>query len=120
RDVFEPVDAGRERVGDRLRTVRVRHDRQAEPVRLVDRGAQLGRAELGLLGVKFPPLAMILMTSTPCSACSRTAARMPSTPSAGPPRKWQCPPGVVIGGPAATIVGNVRSFAAASRSPSER
>ena len=44
------------------------------------------------------------MTSTPRSACSRTASRTPR--SATPPRKWQCPPAEVIGGPAATIVGS--------------
>ena len=57
-------------------------------------------------GVIVPPLAMILMTSTPRSTCSRTAARTPnSVGSATPSKKWQCPPGLVIGGPAATTVG---------------
>ena len=38
-------------------------------------------------GVRVPPLAMILMTSTPRSACSRTAARTPAAVgSAAPPR----------------------------------
>ena len=68
-----------------------------------------------LPAVRLPPLAMILMTSTPRSTCSRIAARTPEIPTAGAPRKWQCPPGVVIGGPAATIVGSEASVRAASR-----
>jgi imidazolonepropionase-like amidohydrolase len=57
-------------------------------------------------GVRVPPLAMILMTSTPRSACSWTAARTSAAVgSTAPPRTWQCPPGMVIGGPAARIVG---------------
>ena len=54
--------------------------------------------------VSAPPEAITLITSTPRSACSRTASRTPRP--ATPPRKWQCPPDDVIGGPAATIVGS--------------
>ena len=52
--------------------------------------------------VRKPPLAITLITSTPRSWWSATAARSSSWVAAVQPRKWQCPPGVVIGGPAAT------------------
>ncbi len=50
-------------------------------------------------GVINPPVAMILMMSTPAATRCATAARTPSTPSAAPPRNQQCPPVRVIGGP---------------------
>jgi hypothetical protein len=49
-------------------------------------------------GVMLPPLAITFVTSTPRSARSRTAARRPAFPLTAPPRKWQCPPGVVVAG----------------------
>lgn len=54
------------------------------------------------------------------SSRSRTAARTPSTPDAAPPRKRQCPPGVVMGTPAASASGSVRSVRAAARTPRAR
>ncbi len=50
-------------------------------------------------GVINPPVAMILMISTPAATRCATAARTPSIPSAAPPRNQQCPPVRVIGGP---------------------
>ncbi len=50
-------------------------------------------------GVINPPVAMILMMSTPAATRCATAARTPSIPSAAPPRNQQCPPVRVIGGP---------------------
>ena len=55
--------------------------------------------------VMAPPLAMILMMSAPRSARSRTAARSSPGRPASPPMYQQWPPGVVIGGPDATIAG---------------
>ena len=54
-------------------------------------------------GVANPPEAMTLTTSTPRPARSATAARTSVT---SPPRKWQWPPGVVIGGPDGTTRGS--------------
>src|SRR5687767_6231941 len=48
RHVFHPVDAGVEGVADRVGTVRVRGDGQAEPMRLIDGGPEHLGGELGL------------------------------------------------------------------------
>ena len=53
----------------------------------------------------LPPVTMILMTSTPRLTRSCTAWRMPSRPSASPPRNQQWPRLTVIGGPDARISG---------------
>ncbi len=66
-------------------------------------------------GVMFPPLAITLITSTPRSLRSRTAVLAAAAPSTSPPRKWQWPPGLVIGGPEARIVGIGSGPAAWSR-----
>ena len=108
--MLDAVHAGLERVGDGLARMGVRCDGQPEPVRLVDNGSQLLGENCGLWmivpAVIIPPLAMTLITSQPRWARSLTAERTPSIPVAVPPRKWQCPPGDVIGGPAATIAGS--------------
>jgi hypothetical protein len=59
--------------------------------------------------VIMPPLAITFTTSTCRSARSRTAATISFPPFTSPPRKPQWPPGVVIGGPEATIQGNPSS-----------
>ena len=78
-------------------------------MRRVDGGAQVVGVnctpKLSEPGVSMPPDAITLTTSTPRRACSATAARRPRPARPRPPRKWQCPPGVVSGGPAATIRG---------------
>jgi hypothetical protein len=51
RDVLEPVHARLDGLGDGAGAVGVCGDRQAVAVGLLDRGPQLGRAELGQLGV---------------------------------------------------------------------
>ncbi len=83
-DVLHSIDAGSHRVGDGGGAMRVSGDRQAMPMCFFDSRAELLRCELGAFlwvpGVRVPPLAMILMTSTPRSACSRTARRTASAP----------------------------------------
>jgi hypothetical protein len=58
---------------------------------------------------------MTFTTPAPRSARSRTARRSASTPAVSPPIDQQCPPGEVIGGPAATTVGPAPSCRARSR-----
>ena len=59
-------------------------------------------------GVDPPPLVITLITSTRRATRSTTAARTDWSSDTTPPMKWQWPPGVVIGGPAATTVGSSR------------
>src|SRR5215207_7170565 len=66
---------------------------------------------MSVSGVLIPPLAITLTTSTRRSTRCRTAACSSSAPAASPPRYQQCPRGVVIGGPEATIHGNPSSWA---------
>ena len=47
----------------------------------------------------LPPVAITLMTSAPCSTSSPVRRVTPGTPLATPPRKWQCPLGIVTGRP---------------------
>jgi hypothetical protein len=79
-------------------------------------GGDLGDGDWGtsglVVGVSAPPVAMIMMRSTPPATDARTARRIPSSPVTSPPMKWQCPPGEVNGGPAATISGPLPGSAA--------
>ena len=50
--------------------------------------------------VRLPPVAMILMRSTPCSAWRSMTVSAASASHASPPQKWQWPPTDVTGWPA--------------------
>ena len=84
--MLDRIDAGDHGVLDPLGPVGVRGDLAPRRVRLLDRRAELLDRELRRPGWSprdmTPPVAWILITSTPCFNCARTTCRTWSGPSA--------------------------------------
>ena len=108
--MLDAVDPGGGGSGDRLGAVGVGGDGQPAAVRFADGGAELGGAELGLV---FPgagghdPAAGHQLDDVHAAAGMVTHRRPYALRSGfgGTAEEVQCPPGVVIVEPAATMVG---------------
>ena len=123
--MLDTVNAGADRISDTRAAVRMGRDGLSYTMCCLDNYSQLVKIVLRLVGrasgVMPPPVAITLITSTPRSARSTTAARNSAGSSASPPRNQQWPPVRVTGGPEANISGAVAPVAAySSRTASAR